>query len=136
MNTELVELGEILKSKRKELSLSLKEVESSLAIQESDLRAFEEGRLAGNLSPIYILGFLNQYVKFLGLDKEMLARNYPSAFNLKSTKHEFSYGIGTLEPRGSVGGGVKWLPSLIWATLSVGILILAYYFAKYLGVLK
>ncbi|MBI3211276.1 MAG: helix-turn-helix domain-containing protein [Simkania negevensis] len=136
MNEQLEELGEILKSKRKELNLSLKEVESSLSIQESYLKAIEEGRAEGILSPVYTMGFLKQYVNFLGLEGDTLAKTYPDAFNLKSAKHEFSYGIGTLEPRGSVGGGVKWLPSLIWATLSVVILILAYYFAKYLGVLN
>jgi hypothetical protein len=45
------------------------------------------------------------------------------------------YGIGTLEVRGSMGGGVKWLPNLIWASVTVVVIVGAYYLAKYLGVI-
>ena len=81
-----------------------------------------------------MLGFLRQYANFLGMDGDKVIRDNPEAFEAVSTKHDFSYGIGTLEVRGSLGGGVKWLPNLIWAAVSVGILVLAYYLAKYLGV--
>ncbi|MEK7339558.1 MAG: hypothetical protein AABZ92_02450, partial [Verrucomicrobiota bacterium] len=49
--------------------------------------------------------------------------------------NEFSYGIGTLEVRGSMGGGIKWLPNLLWVAVAAFVLVIAWYLAKFLGVL-
>ncbi|CCB89027.1 MAG: helix-turn-helix domain-containing protein [Simkania sp.] len=134
MTQDIKQIGEMFKSKRKELNLSLKEVENATSIRSNYIEAIEEGREDQFLSPVYMLGFLRQYANFLGMDGDKVIRDNPEAFEAVSTKHDFSYGIGTLEVRGSLGGGVKWLPNLIWAAVSVGILVLAYYLAKYLGV--
>ena len=134
MTQDIKQIGEMFKSKRKELNLSLKEVENATSIRSNYIEAIEEGKEDRFLSPVYMLGFLRQYANFLGMDGDKVIRDNPEAFEAVSTKHDFSYGIGTLEVRGSLGGGVKWLPNLIWAAVSVGILVLAYYLAKYLGV--
>ncbi|WP_316357806.1 helix-turn-helix domain-containing protein [Candidatus Neptunichlamydia sp. REUL1] len=127
--------GELFKSKRKELSLSLKEVENATSIRINHLESIEEGRDDDFLSPVYMLGFMRQYATFLGLDGDKLFEEHPKAVKLTQDKQDFAYGIGTLEVRGSMGGGVKWLPNLIWASVTVVVIVGAYYLAKYLGVI-
>ena len=78
---------------------------------------------------------MQQYAQFLKIDLDQLIRENPHAFRMPAEKHEFSYGIGTLETRGSLGGGVKWLPNLLWATAAALLLIVAWYLAKFLGIL-
>lgn len=134
MNEETKKIGALLKTKRKELHLSLKEVENSTSIRSSYLEAIEDGRVDELISSVYAFGFIKQYATFLGFDGEQLVQENPDAFRVPGEKHEFTYGIGTLEVRGSMGGGVKWLPNLLWAGLSVLLLVSAWYFAKFLGI--
>jgi cytoskeletal protein RodZ len=135
MNEEARRVGAILKVKRKELHLSLKEVENATSIRSNYLESIEEGNIHAVIAAVYALGFVKQYALFLGFDLEKLIHEYPQAFRSAGEKHEFAYGIGTLEKRGSMGGGVKWLPNFLWATLSVFLLFCAWFFAKFLGVL-
>ena len=135
MSEDVKKLGELFKTKRKELNLSLKEVENATSIRMSHLESIEEGKNDAFLSPVYMLGFMRQYASFLGMDGEKLISQHPESMKLGKRNHDFAYGIGTLEKRGSMGGGVKWLPNLIWAAVSVGVIVVAYYFAKYLGVI-
>lgn len=135
MNDEMKRLGETLKIKRHEKNLSLKEVENATSIRQSHLEAIEEGTITDQLAGIYAQGFMKQYATFLGLQVDHLMKDNPGAFRLPSEKHEFSYGIGTLEKRGSQSGGVKWFPNILWAGLSAVVLISAWYLAKFLGVM-
>jgi cytoskeletal protein RodZ len=135
MNEEMKKLGELFKTKRKELNLSLKEVENATSIRVSHLESIEEEKNDEFLSPVYMHGFMRQYATFLGLDGEKLLNDNPDALKNSQEGQDFAYGIGTLEMRGSMGGGVKWLPNLIWASVTVVIIAIAYYFAKYLGVI-
>ena len=130
MNT----LGEILREKREEMKLSLKEAESSTSIRTTYLQAIEEGRIGHFLSNAYALGFMRQYANFLGLDIEKLLKEHPDAVRLPPEKQDFAYGIGTLEARGSPHGGVRWMPNLIWGVVTVATIIGAYYFAKFMGI--
>lgn len=132
---EIKQVGALFKSKRKELRLSLKEVENATSIRSSYLEALEDGRVSEFISAVYAIGFSKQYALFLGLDMEKIMEEHPTAFKMQGEKHDFSYGIGTLEVRGSMGGGVKWFPNLLWAGISVVVIVLAWYLAKYLGVL-
>ncbi|MBM3192390.1 MAG: helix-turn-helix domain-containing protein [Chlamydiae bacterium] len=133
MEEELKQLGLLFKTKREEKNLTLKEVENSTSIRSNYLEAIEEGHGKQALSSVYILGFIRQYANFLGLEVEKIMSDYPHVFKTTAQKHDFAYGIGTLEVRGSSGGGVKWLPSLIWAGASAVVLVLLWYFAKNLG---
>jgi cytoskeletal protein RodZ len=135
MSDELKRVGEIFKTKRKELNLSLKEVENSTSIRSTYLEAIEEGQIHEYISGVYALGFIKQYAQFLGLDIDGMIRDNPATFRMPAEKHEFAYGIGTLEARGSMGGGVKWLPNLIWAGSAALVLVAAWYLAKFLGIL-
>jgi cytoskeletal protein RodZ len=135
MSEELKRVGEIFKTKRKELNLSLKEVENTTSIRSAYLEAIEEGQINDYISGVYALGFMKQYAQFLGLDIDGMIRDNPGSFRMPAEKHEFNYGIGTLEVRGSMGGGVKWLPNLLWAGAAALVLVVAWYLAKFLGIL-
>lgn len=135
MGAELKSVGELFKAKRQELNVSLKEAENATSIRSSYLEAIEEGEIDQYISGVYALGFMKQYAQFLGVDIEHMIRQNPQVFHMPAEKHEFSYGIGTLEVRGSMGGGVKWLPNLLWAGVAAFVLVIAWYLAKFLGVL-
>lgn len=132
---DLKQVGEIFRARRSEMNMTVREVENATSIRAGYLTAIEEGRVEKTLSAVYLHGFLKQYANFLGLDVDKLKQEFPAAFKAPAEKHEFDYGIGTLEMRGSMGGGVKWLPNLMWGGLSVVVLVVAYYLAKALGVL-
>ena len=51
-----------------------------------------------------------------------------------SSYPEFSYGIGTVEMRNSMGG-IKWVPILKWSLAITAILTSAYLFAKFMDVI-
>ena len=131
MSEELKRVGTLFKSKRKELNLTLKEIENSTSIRSSYLEAIEDGRISEFISGVYALGFMKQYANFLGIDMETMIQENPHVFRMPAEKHEFSYGIGTLEVRGSMGGGVKWLPNLLWAAAAALVLVVAWYLAKF-----
>lgn len=135
MTEELQRLGTMFRQKRQELNLSLKEIENSTSIRANYLDAIEEGRIGDFVSGVYALGFIKQYASFLGYDAELLIREYPLAFRMPAQKHEFDFGIGTLEARGTANGGIKWLPNLIWACVGIGVILLAWFFAKAMGIL-
>ncbi|MEM8629324.1 MAG: helix-turn-helix domain-containing protein [Chlamydiota bacterium] len=131
---DLKDLGRTFQIKREELKLSLKEVENVTSIRTVYLQALEEGRAPQFLSPIYALGFLKQYAKFLGCDLEELSRQYPEAFRIQQEEQKFSYGIGTLETRGSSVDLFASFSYSTWIFLTLCVLISAWYFAKLLGV--
>lgn len=135
MSEDLKRVGVLFREKRQELKLSLKEVENSTSIRSNYLEAIEEGAIHEYISGVYALGFMKQYAQFLGIDMDQMTHEYPYAFQMPVEKQEFSYGIGTLEMRGSVGGGVKWLPNLLWAGAAALLLTAAWFLAKFLGVL-
>ena len=135
MSEDLKRVGNIFRSKRRDLNLSLKEVENSTSIRSGYLEAIEEGSIHQFIAAVYAIGFMKQYANFLGMDFDSIVRESPHAFKIPQEKHEFDYGIGTLEVRGSVGGGVKWFPNLLWALASAVVIVIAWYLAKYLGVL-
>lgn len=125
-------LGELFRQRRAELSLSLKEIENATSIRTSYLQAIEDGQTEKLISPIYAQGFVRQYAAFLGLDGDSIIAEHAEIFK-KPIQQDFAYGIGTLETRGTPGGGIKWLPNALWliATLFVG--VVAYFIAKSLS---
>lgn len=131
---EIKNIGELFKQRRKELNLSLKEAENATSIRSNYLQAIEEGEVQKLISPIYAQGFVKQYAIFLGMDGDKIIKEHPQIFN-RSINQEFSYGIGTLEMRGNPGAGIKWFPNALWIAISVGILTIAWFVAKYLEVI-
>lgn len=135
MNPEMSQIGEIFRKKREEMALSLKEVENAIYIRKTFLQAIEEGTIEQFIANVYALGFVKQYAHFLDMDTEKLLQDHPKAFSMEKVDHKFSYGIGTLEMRGSLGGGIKWLSNLLWSMGAASVIILAYYFSKAIGLL-
>ncbi len=135
MLTEAKKVGEILKIKRMEKNLSLKEVEGATSIRANYIEAIEDGSVNKFLTTVYIYGFMRQYAKFLELDIEKLARDFPEAFKMPHENHEFAYGIGTLEKRGAVSAN-KWKSYFLWVVGIALVLYSAYFLAKLLGVLS
>ncbi len=131
---ENLSLGDIFKRRRKELNISLKEVESATSIRMNYLSAIEEGDYTKLISPIYAQGFVKQYAGFLGLDGEDLVRNNQHLFS-QSGVHDFAYGIGTLEMRGNPGARVKGIPTIIWISAFFLLLAIAWFVARTFDVL-
>jgi len=131
---ELKNLGEGLRQKRKEMNLTLKEAENATSIRMNLLQALEDGEMNKLIAPVYAQGFFKQYASFLGLDGEHIIRENPSLFH-RPEAQEFSYGIGTLEVRGNPGAGVKWFPNAVWVVAFGAVLFLAWYTARFFGVL-
>lgn len=127
-------IGDVLKQKRKELNLSLKEAENATSIRTGYLQALEEGDMSKLISPIYAQGFLKQYAAFLGLDGEQMVNDNQELF-VRANSHEFSYGIGTLEMRGNPGAGIKWVPNAVWICAFGVVLFLAWFCARYFEVI-
>ncbi len=135
MLSDAKKVGEIFRAKREEKKISLKEVESSTSIRMSYLSAIEEGRTDAFHSTVYLYGFMRQYAAYLGLDVEKLTKEFPALFHLPNEKHEFAYGIGTLEMRGNSMSGSRWIPNLLWSGGVTAVLFLAWWLAKTLGLL-
>jgi cytoskeletal protein RodZ len=133
MSESLKLMGDRFRTKREEMSLTLKEVENATSIRTQYLQAIEEGRASHLLSNVYALGFIRQYANFLGFEADKLQKEFPDALRLPLEKQDFAYGIGTLEMRGTPHGGVRWVPNLIWGALFVLLAIGAWYFAKFVG---
>jgi cytoskeletal protein RodZ len=131
---QISQAGDLLRQKRKELNVSLKEAENATSIRTAYLQALEEGEMNKLISPIYAQGFFKQYASFLGIDGEKIVREHPGMFSKLETQ-EFDYGIGTLEVRGQPGGGVRWFPNSMWVIIFVCALVAAWYFAHFLGVM-
>jgi cytoskeletal protein RodZ len=134
MKEELKKVGALLKQRRKEMNISLKEAENATSIRMNYLQSIEEGDATKLISPIYAQGFFRQYAIFLGIDGESIIRENPEIFS-KPAAQEFSYGIGTLETRGNPGAGIKWIPNALSIGAILLILVLAWYFAKFMDVL-
>lgn len=133
MVEEASKMGSLFRTKREEMSLSLKEVENATSIRMLYLQAIEEGKVHQFLSTVYAFGFIRQYAHFLGLEPEKLGKEFPEVFRVPLEKQEFAYGIGTLESRGNPHGGSRWLPNLMWGALILGLGIAAWYFGKFVG---
>lgn len=134
IKTEHGSVGEVFKQRRQEMNLSLKEIENATSIRVAHLQAIEEGEMSKLISPVYAQGFVRQYANYLGIDADKLVKEYSQQFK-RPDPQDFAYGIGTLEMRGNPGGGVKWLPNLLWILISVGVVVGAWYLARYLEVL-
>ncbi len=127
-------IGELFKLRRKELNLSLKEVENATSIRMSYLQSIEEGEVQKLISPVYAQGFVRQYALFIGVDGDKIIKENPQIFS-RAVSQEFSYGIGTLEARGNPGAGIKWFPNAFWVFITMAILVLAWFAAKYAEIL-
>lgn len=136
MQESLKKIGEMFKERRSERNLSLKEIETATSIRMNYLRAIEEGEVFNLISQVYAQGFIKQYAQFLGLDGNRILKEQSQTINTEGKKHDFAYGLGTLEVRPTPGQGMKWFPSYVWVALGGAVIIGAWFFAKYLGLIS
>lgn len=129
MINDAKDVGEIFKSRRKEMNVSLKEAENATSIRISYLQAIEDGDMSKLISPVYAQGFVKQYAGFLGIDGDKIIREHADVFS-RPEAQEFSYGIGTLEMRGNPGAGVKWFPNVLWVVAFMLVLAIGWYVAR------
>jgi cytoskeletal protein RodZ len=132
-------LGELYKSKREELNLSVREVESATSIRAPYIESIENGSGKEMLSSVYMQGFMRQYAVFLGLDPEMIEGEYKEAFSkepkMEEETRDFSYGLGSIEVRpGSLSNSIWKSGNLIWGVAFVGVFTIAYLLIKLLGI--
>lgn len=124
------QIGEALRSKRKERNLSLKEVENATSIRINYIQAIEEGNPDQLISPVYAQGFVKQYANYLGFDGEKIVKDHAEHFSSKGDQ-EFSYGIGTLESRKNAPSHSNQFNSnLVWGVASVVLFIAAFFLAR------
>ena len=93
---EMRHVGELLRNRRKEMNLSLKEAENATSIRTAYLQALEEGEMSKLISPIYAQGFCKQYAFFLGLDGEQIVRMIPKFLIVMECK-SFPMELGPLK---------------------------------------
>lgn len=129
----LKKVGSLFQGKREEMHLTLKEVENATSIRTQYLQAIEEGRIEQYLSNTYAIGFMRQYANFLGFDGDRMIKEHPEAFRLPPEKQDFAYGIGTLEMRGAPQNSARNIPQVVWIVGGGVILLIAWAFAKWLG---
>jgi len=70
------EIGQILKSQRERLGLSISNVENQIFIPERYLQAIEDGNLDQLPSTVQGKGMVKNFAQFLGLDPDPLLMNY------------------------------------------------------------
>ncbi len=122
------DVGALLRSRRQEKGLSLREVENEISIRSLYLEALEEGTITQHVAGVYVQGFLKQYASFLDLSVEQLMEEYPVAFQHSSAKENFRYGIGTLEVRFQQQSQFSAISKWIWIISLLLIVLLGYYF--------
>lgn len=136
MSLDQKTLGDTFRKKREEMHLSLKEVENATSIRMMYLQAIEDGAIDKYLSAVYALGFIKQYASFLGFDGEKILKENPKVFKMQKRKEgEFDYGLGSIDMRNNQTGSARWGSNVLWIFLSLTILVLAWYFAKFLKVI-
>lgn len=75
----LAEIGERLRTRRAELGLTLRDAQMATKIQERYLAALEAGDDSILPGEVYAKGYIRSYANFLGLDGQVLAKEYESA---------------------------------------------------------
>lgn len=73
------DLGQILRSKREEQGVTLKDIEDALSIRVKYLEALENGDYALIPGEVYVKGFLRNYANYLGLNADEMVQLYKSA---------------------------------------------------------
>jgi cytoskeletal protein RodZ len=134
MTCDLKTLGSKFRKKREEMHLSLKEIENATSIRMAYLQSIEEGDIGKYLSPVYSMGFIKQYASFLGFNGEQIIKEHPNAFKMNRKKQEFDYGLGSIDIR-NTNSSAKKSSNILWIGISLGVLVIAWYFAKFLKVI-
>lgn len=77
------DIGNFLKERREERGISLIEAEKDLKIRKKYLQALEEGNINVIPGKTYLVGYLRNYSKYLGIDEEGIIRIIQAFNNLE-----------------------------------------------------
>ena len=80
------DIGNFLRESREERGISLIEVEKDLKIRKKYLQALEEGNVDAIPGKTYLIGYLRNYSKYLGIDEENINQIIQTYNNLKKQK--------------------------------------------------
>lgn len=104
-------IGDILKTRREELGLSLDEVSQRLRIRLVFLKALEEGRINQLPGVAYAAGFLKAYAELLKLDSDALAKRFRQENQANAEKPKLMFPAPV--PQSGIPAGVIVLISFI-----------------------
>lgn len=82
------DIGDFLRERREEKGVSLIEVEKDLKIRKKYLEALEEGNIDIIPGRTYIVGYLRNYSKYLGIDEENINSIIQTYKNLEKRKYD------------------------------------------------
>ena len=80
------DIGNFLREKREEKGISLTEVEKDLKIRKKYLQTLEEGNIDIIPGKTYLVGYLRNYCKYLGIDEENINQIIQTYNNLEKRK--------------------------------------------------
>jgi len=80
------DIGNFLKERREARGISLIEVEKDLRIRKKYLQALEEGNIDAIPGKTYLIGYLRNYSKYLGIDEENINQIIQTYKNLERQK--------------------------------------------------
>ncbi len=111
-------VGERLKEKREQLSLSLDDVAGKLRIRKHYLQAIEEGHYSDLPPGIYAQGFVSLYAETLGFEKAEMLKDFAKEFQTKQQK--------SVKPTFQVPASETGMPKLSITLASVFLLAVVY----------
>jgi len=80
------DIGNFLRERREERGISLIEIEKDLRIRKKYLQALEEGNIDAIPGKTYLIGYLRNYSKYLGIDEENINQIIQTYNNLEKQK--------------------------------------------------
>jgi len=128
MNAE--QIGPHLRERRLELKLSLKEVAAQTRIRRTYIEALEEGRFEELPGQVYVIGFLQNYARALGLSADPLIEA------ISSQEKESKGAVKTLAPATTVVSAQSRLPSrwlLLLALVGTLLLLIIWLVPRWFG---
>ena len=126
---QLKTVGGLLKEKRSERNLTLKQVSEATKIRSEYLEALEQSNYEAFPSEVYIKGFLKNYSKFLGISQD-----HALALYRRESEARVEPTIGVIAKIREKGLNLSLTPNKIIAVaVGVGILIILIYLGTYLG---
>ena len=123
-------IGYILKEKRKEKMLELKQVSDIIRIRIDYLQALEDGDYTKFPSEVYLKGFLKNYAKFLGINTEKALALYRRE-NEKKQGDSTINSVNKIKPKNFI---ITFTPNRVIALIAaIAMLVIIIYLGSYVG---
>src|SRR3989344_1607654 len=127
---QLKTIGNLLKERRQERNLTLKQISEATKIRSEYLEALEKGDYSVFPSEVYIKGFLKNYAKFLGVGSDRALALYRREAENKQGEPT----IGVIAKIKEKGLNLTLTPNkIISFAVAVGFLVILVYLGTYIG---